>query len=170
MMTTRRGFVAASVSASLVGCVSISGDSPSTQPAEGATRTSSPVPGKSSSPTRTTSGSGVFLGVTNYTDAEQSVTVTMRRNGERVFDQTVTLAPGSREGFPAAITRPGEYRITVAVDSGMTRTLTQRFPGENDLPIERYILEIEVRSDDVTFSVLHEDPTPTPPPETKGRL
>lgn len=158
----------ASILASVSGCVSTNGNGggPSTKTTEGTTRAPSPASGDT--PTRT-KPNGVFLGLTNDTDAEKSVTITIRRDGGRVFDETMTLAAGSRVGRPAVITEPGEYRITVEVDSETSRTLTQRFPDENDLPVGSYILEIEIRTgNDVAFTVLHEDPTPTPPAGTDG--
>lgn len=139
----------------LAGCVAMNG---------GRTPTESPDMARTSSSTPMEPPEGVFLGLTNDTDSEQLVTVTIRRDGDRVFEETVTLSAGERIGRPAVVTERGEYRITVVVDSGPTRTVTQRLPDGNEMPLDSYILEVGVRTDDVTFVVLHGDPAPEETP------
>lgn len=155
MRATRREFVVASVAASLAGC-STNANDPSTKPTADATETRTELP------------EGVSLGLVNHTDSERSVTVTIRRDGDTVFDETVTVPADEPIGRTDVVTEPGEYQVTVTVDSGMTRTLTQQIPDENEMPLESYHLTIGIGADDVTFVLTHGDPAPTPP-ETDDR-
>jgi hypothetical protein len=80
------------------------------------------APGGSSTPQPTLSSSRQIT-VYNDDDEPQDVTITVSRDGGRVFESRFELGPGdSRQ--TQGVTRPGEYRVQVELAGGESTTST----------------------------------------------
>ena len=65
----------------------------------------------------------MLIRVTNATDSESTVTLTLTRGGTVVFDDRVTVASGARTTVDPGIDQRGDYTLTVETAGGATGRL-----------------------------------------------
>ncbi|MBX0321764.1 hypothetical protein EGH21_01840 [Halomicroarcula sp. F13] len=121
-MRRRQVLTAAALSAaSLAGCSG--SEPPEESPTDEPTDTSSPTDTDTDAVTPDPDDPILFV-VSNGTDTERTVSLTLTRTDQTFVDESLTLAPGDSRELDSRIRSPGDYELAVTVENGPQRTMT----------------------------------------------
>ncbi|WP_143117770.1 hypothetical protein [Halomicrobium zhouii] len=118
----------------LAGCLAPSDDS-GTNRSERRTETTTETPSETSE-SPTPRRVEAHLAAENEADTEVALTVTVRRDGERVAEQTATIDADDGRSLAVDVARPGEYTVEARLRSGTSSTFDWEIGTEYDGRLE----------------------------------